>query len=123
MIEEKYKMMRYMSAEQLADSTIERYCFVYDKLKHEVGELLNRGNFFWVDYLASIGDPVYRNIIRSVVLKLCRDTFGEDLRLPTVKIPFRLQPVYSIEEVGKIFARIKNVLLSLHRCSLIPYAI
>lgn len=108
MITEKNRMIRYMVAEQLADSTIERYGFVYEKLKHEKKELLNRGNFFWVDYLASIGDPVYRNVIRSVVLKLCRDTFGENLKLPSVNVPVRIQPVYNIEEVSKIFSRIKN---------------
>lgn len=107
-IDLKTKMMRYMSAEELAFSTIDSYSKTYNKLKYEVGELENRGNYFWTDYLASIPNPVYRNNVRSVILKVCRDVLGENLKLPIVNRPFILQPIYSIEEVSKIFARIKN---------------
>jgi len=97
-----------MSAEGLAENTITLYSHVYSKLKHEVVELENRGNSFWIDYLAGIPDAIYRNNIRSVVLKVCRDVLGENLKLPLVKRPVRLQPVYSLEEVRLIFAQIKN---------------
>lgn len=109
MITEKEKMRRYMVAEELAFKTIEKYSTVYDKIKRELNELLNRGNFFWVDYLASIEVAAYRNSVRSVVLKLCRDTYGEDLKLPTVHVPFKLQPIYDIDEVSKIFSKITNL--------------
>jgi len=88
MIETKYKMMRYMQAEQLAESTINLYSSVYEKLKKDVGEVENKSQFFWVEYLANIVDPVYRNNVRSVILKVCRDVLGQRLILPTVNRPF-----------------------------------
>jgi len=104
----KYKMMRYMQAEGLAQNTINLYSSVYEKLKKDVGEIENKPQFFWVEYLANIPDAIYRNNIRSVILKVCRDVLGQRLSLPLVHRPIRLQPVYTLDEVSKIFVRIKN---------------
>jgi len=104
----KYRMIKYCSAEQLADSTIQTYSETYDKIKNEVGDIESKNNEFWIEYLSGITNPIYRNNIRSVILKVCRDVLGQTLKLPIVKRPVKLQPVYTIEEVSKIFSKIKN---------------
>jgi len=101
-------MVRYMAAEGLSENTIGLYSRVFDKLEYEVKEIENRGSSFWIEYLSNFADPINRNNYRSVILKVCRDVLGENLKLPNVIRPFRLQPIYSIEEVSKIFSRIKN---------------
>lgn len=104
----KYKMLRYMSAEELAESTIIVYSSCYEKIKSEVKTFENRGSSFWIEYLSNIHDPINRNNYRSVILKVCRDVLNENLKLPIVKRPVRLQAVYTLEEVNLIFAQIKN---------------
>lgn len=104
----KYRMIRYMAAEELAPSTIELYSRIYEKIKFDAGEIESRGSSFWIDYLAAIPDPINRNNYRSVILKCCRDVLGEHLKLPFINRPVRLQPIYTLEEVSKIFARIRN---------------
>jgi integrase len=104
----KYRMIRYCSAENLAKSTIQTYSETYEKIKNDVGELDSKSNEFWIDHLSRIPSPIYRNNIRSVILKVCRDVLGQNIKLPIVKRAIKLQPVYTIEEVAKIFSKIKN---------------
>lgn len=93
-----------MQAQGLAESTKTIYSEVYDKIQKEVGELPKKGNDFWVSYLCKFDNLLYRNFVRSVILKVCRDVLGEKLRLPYTKVPIKIQDVYSHEEVLKIFS-------------------
>lgn len=103
----KIKMLEYMHAEGLADSTKEKYAETYDKIFSEVGELSGRENHFWVEYICKIDNLLYRNYVRSVILKACRDVLGENLRIPYTKVPIRIQDTYSLDEVIRIFSHIK----------------
>lgn len=102
-------MIQYMKVQELAFSTIELYSRVFEKIQGDVSTFELRGNSFWIEYISKIIDPINRNNYRSVILKVCRDVLGEKIFLPLVKRPIRLQPVYTIEEVSRIFSKITNV--------------
>lgn len=104
----KYRMIRYMGVEGRAATTIALYSKIYDQIKQKCGDLDTKDSAYWIDYLATIPSPTKRNNARSVILKAVRDVLGYKIRIPKIYRPVKLQPVYTIEEVTKIFARIKN---------------
>lgn len=103
------RMIRYLVAENCADSTIRTYSKVLEKLlkEHPNFEDYNNEQLVWL--LSDIKDPVYRSSIRNVILKVFRDMLGRSINIPFIKKPDRIQGVYTHEEVIKIFSTIKNV--------------
>ncbi len=104
----KRRMIDYLVAQECAQSTITTYSNAFDKILWEVKSIEDKDNAFWIKYLGTIKDPIYRNNIRSVVLKVVRDVLGKHIVLPLVKRPIRLQPIYTYDEVKLIFKQIKN---------------
>jgi len=104
----KNRMIRYLVAENCADSTIKTYSNTLQMLlyKHPDFEFYN--NEKMVHLLSEIKDPIYRSSIRNVVLKVHRDMLGRNLNIPFIKKPERLQDVYTHEQVKLIFSKIHN---------------
>lgn len=102
------RMIRYLVAENCAESTIRTYTNSLKMLlqKYPDFEFLNNERLVFI--LSEIKDPVYRSSIRNVILKVHRDMLGRQINIPFIKKPERLQDVYTHEEVKLIFAQIHN---------------
>lgn len=92
----------------MADSTIRTYRSVLRVImqSHPNFEFYDRWQLIGV--MADIKDPIYRNSIRNVILKVHKDMLNKDVDIPLIKKPQRLTNVYTLDEVKKIFSQIKN---------------
>lgn len=102
------QMQRFLSAENCAMSTIKVYANTLSLLLKKHPEFENYNNQQLVYVMSEISDPIYRNTIRSVILKVHRDMMGKNVIIPFIKRPERLQGIYTHDEVKLIFSQIKN---------------
>lgn len=102
------RMIRYLVAQNCAESTIKTYRQTLALLlrSHPQFEFYNSEQL--INVMNEIKDPIYRSSIRNIIMKVHRDMLGKNVCIPFIKKPERLQDVYTHEEVKKIFAQIHN---------------
>lgn len=102
------RMIEYLKVQGCAFSTMKSYRDVLRLIlkNHPQFETYNSQQL--ISIMNSVGDPITRSNYRNVILKVHRDMIGSIINIPFIKKPERLQGIYSLDEVKKIFSYIHN---------------
>lgn len=103
------KMIQYLKVQGCALSTIKTYVGVLRVILKYHPDFEQYNSQKLIEVMDKVADPITRSNYRNVILKIHRDMLGNQLNIPFIKKPERLQKVYSHEEAKKIINTIVNI--------------